>query len=188
MPKITGYARRPESRWPLIAGILLSLFLLIIVIILLSPTEKSLQESTEPKPQLKEEKQKAQTVITGEVEIMATGEAATSSDIKVEKIQFTSEIDESNQPVDELSRVSLKEHNTVYGYTKILSGTVPQAIKHVWLDPSGKVFASIDLNITGKVQDTWSYISLSGARTGRWELQVKKINGEIIAKANFSTY
>jgi len=100
----------------------------------------------------------------------------------VENITFTSDINEGNKPADELESVSINETGKIYCYTRVNSPTVPQSIRHVWVDPDGKIIADIKLNVSSRPTDTWSFISIYGMKPGKLQVQVKTAQGEILAK------
>ena len=188
MTRIYGYAKQKEPKWinfllwaAIIVGVVIAIFVVAVI--------ANWMEGVGQKwPEVKELKIPAVAVIitleARKTEVM-TGE---SGDILVEKIVVTSKVDESNLPTDALDNFPLKDHPTVNCYTRINSPVIPTTIRHVWVDPAGAVLADIKLNIVNRPADTWSYKTLYGTKPGRWEVQVRKENDEIIARREFSTY
>lgn len=182
----TGYAKRPQPRWPyiLIATVVFLLLLTGFIIFISS-------ESTVPKVETTTTTTTTTSITTSITTLTTLTPTLTvesqTREIWVERIGITSGVDNRNQPVDNLSKVSSKEGGLVYCYTRIHCSP-PQVVRHVWFDPDGREFAEIRLNISTSSQDTWSYVSLYGARTGKWQVQVKTEKNEIVAKRDFIVY
>lgn len=182
MTKITGYARQKEPKW--FYTLLISAVLLVIVIGIIAVAAIYSWMENESVRRIQTETTRpavTTTILSREAEkpILTVGNVP----VTVEKIIFTSGIDEQNHPVDDLAEVSLKENGMVYCYTRINSMVVPQEIRHVWINPSGAVAADIKLNISRRPADTWSYISLMGTKPGKWEFQIKTADGKVIGKS-----
>lgn len=178
MTKIAGYASRSEAKWPYVLVITLILLAAVAVLLAFIPEggEKTpVKEAKKSKPISQPATPEAKPVIE-------------NAGIKVEKIVFTSELDDSNQPTDELENISLKENGTVYCYARISSSGDSRSIRHVWINPAGAVVADVKLNVSSRPHDTYSYISLYGAKAGKWELQVRTVDDQIVAQRGFTTY
>lgn len=181
MVKIAGYARQKEPKWFYTLLISAVLFVIVIGVIAVAAIYSWMENESVRRIQAETTRPAVTTtILSREAEKPAL--IVRSFPITVEKIVFTSEINEHNQPVDDLASVSLKEKGMVYCYTRVNSRVVPQEIRHVWINPSGAVAADIKLNISRRRADTWSYISLLGTKPGRWELQIKTADGKVVGK------
>lgn len=180
MTKLAGYARRPEVKWPYVLVITLVLLVCVAVLLAFVPEEGQnapAKEAKTPKPLTQPATQETKVAPPAE-----------STGVTVEKIVFTSEIDDRNHPVDILENISLKEHGTVYCYTRVSCLDIPQSIRHVWVNPVGGVAADVKLNVSRRPVDTYSYISLYGAKTGKWEFQVRTVDDKIVARRSFTAF
>jgi hypothetical protein len=180
MTKLAGYARRPEAKWPYVLVITLVLLVCVAVLLAFVPEEGQ-------KAPVKEAK-KTIPVIQPATQETKVASPAESAGITVEKMVFTSEIDDRNHPMDSLKNISLKEHGTVYCYTRVSCLDIPQSIRHVWVNPAGGVAADVKLNVSRRPVDTYSYISLYGAKTGKWEFQVRTVDDKIVARRSFTAF
>lgn len=72
----------------------------------------------------------------------------------------------------------------VYYCTKVMIETIPQTIKHVWINPDGKVYASINLDIVHQPANTWSRITLPPASEGEWLVRVV-VGEKIVDESKF---
>jgi len=199
MVRFTGYVKKEDPKWLSILFYAIVILLAIAIIFGITYLAQWFGTVSERKAELAETSTTTSTTImTTTISIPTTTvtvsilkgagtleELAAKADVSVEKIVLTSKI-ESNLPTDNLENISTTEHGTVYCYTRINCSVIPQAIKHVWVDPSGSTFAEIKLNITRNTVDTWSYVSLYGSETGNWQVQVRKINDELITKRDFT--
>lgn len=180
MAIITGYARQPEKKWPkiiLVSMLLLTAFLLLVLF----------YPAREPAPKKSRAAKAPATEVKTEVKVIEKPKpVAAGSEIRVEKIVFTSQIGENNLPLDNLSGISADENGKVYCYTRVVSAAVPRTIHHVWIAPGGEVMADIKLNIHSQPADTWSYVNLAGMETGAWELQVQNDDGTVLARGSFT--
>ena len=180
MTRLTGYAKKDEPKW------FYALVLLLVLVVVLAGLfgfsafyrwlERQVESAGQPKPT---------TTTTTPASASPETAAVSRSGITVEKIVFTSAIDEANQPTDDLLALSPGEVGTLYCYTRISSQQLPQVISHVWVDPGGAEVAEIKLTLTKRQADTYSYISLYGAKSGSWELQVKDASGGMIGRKSF---
>jgi len=207
---IAGYAKQPKPKWPYVAAVVIVLFVCAIILFSIlsanNPEEKII--IVKEKPQVKVQgkpgagKTTASTTTTTSTSTTTSAVSTTTSttlkaeskaavsnaEIKVERIVFSSRIDSQNLPTDDLSEFSLNEKQKIFCYTKISAADVPQAIRHVWINPSGSVIAQIDLMIRNRPAHTWSYIGLSDAIRGKWEVEVRTAGGKVIAKRSFTIY
>jgi len=188
MTKITGYARKKEPKWlywiaaaaafAVVGSGIFGVYLISRWVEDIGVTKHEMVEIKLP------------TVSTLPVAEIKTLPKMTSlsGDVQVERIVFTSEINDKNQPTDDLENISIAENGVIYCYTRINASSPPQVIRHVWVAPDGRVAAEIKLNLSNRTTDTWSYISLYGTRPGKWELQVKDSKDQILAKRGFSAF
>jgi hypothetical protein len=184
MAVITGYARRPEKRWPIILLIIIAALLGLMLLVIFYPTTGKTPEKKRPAPKVK-------TIKLPTLEAKAVEKSKplpAGSETAVEKIVFTSKIGASNLPMDNLSKFSVGENGRVYCYTRVMAKDIPQTIRHVWIAPGGEVAADIQLNIHNQPADTWSYVNVAGIETGNWEVQVQKENGDLLARGYFSSF
>jgi hypothetical protein len=185
MSKITGYARQDEPKW-LYIGIALLLLLVCSVLFFGGRTVYRWLGKVRA-AQLTAAKEKPAEVKTAKpsVEAKTAAEpAGKAGDVTVERIVFSTGIDESNQPVDDLSELAAADAGTLYCCTRIKCAKA-QTVKHVWLRPDGKVAADISLGLGVQTVDTYSYVSLYGAPKGLWRLEVRNSRDEVIARKAF---
>lgn len=168
MTKIAGYARQREAKWPYV--ILITLVLLACVAVLLSFVPQENQKTPA----------KAKTAATTSTTV-ATVAAVTTTTAAV-----TATTQRPAAGAVTIEEISLKkEEGMMYCYTTVSSPTVPRVIRHVWIDPAGETVAEINLTISRSPQDTYSYISLYGAKHGNWEVQVRTDKDEVVTRKNF---
>jgi hypothetical protein len=191
MVRFAGYARKREPKWPYAASAFIILMIVALVLFIFSLTTQWL-ESEVNKPVTTISTTTSTSVPTTTVPQTTTttslAPGKNKNDIKVGQIVVTSGVDDSNLPVDDLSKVSVNELSTLYCFSKIFNDGEAQAIKHVWVGPSGQVAAEIELTARNGASSTWSYINLSGARTGAWQVRVETKDGTVLAKKVFATY
>jgi hypothetical protein len=201
MVRFAGYARKREPKWPY-AMIFLAIILVAVLIITVvsavgqwleyqinkpvTTTTTTLLVSAESTTSTSLGGTTSSAVTTSTIQVSEPVPA--SAGIKVEKIVIASGIDEYSRPIDDLLEVAVETNPTIYCCTRISSEIVPQAIKHVWVAPGGRVVAEIDLTVRNRTADTYSYISLDGIRTGKWEVRVETKDGAILASRSFTTY
>lgn len=196
MTRLTGYARQEAPKW--LSALIVVIVLLAIVLIFWGFSavynwleNKGSEEPVDTSTTITSTTIVSTTVIPVTTTLRPAKEAAVSlpvkdnSGLKVEAITFSSGIDEANQPVDQLESVNLKETGTLYCFTRISGAAVPQKIKHVWLAPDGHVVAEIELTLRTRPAVTYSYVSLSGGRRGRWQFQVRTMAGAVVARKDF---
>lgn len=186
MVKITGYAKKKEPR---LLNALLAITALLLVagaVYIVYSIATWVNSLVVLEPQPAEVKIPAVTVISREVEYLAPTKSR-SAEVTVGKMVITSKVNDRNLPTDNLENVSISQ-GIVYCYTRINCPDVPATIRHVWVDSRGKVFAEIPLQISNRSADTWSYISLYGAKAGEWEVQVRKTDNSIVAEKKFIVY
>jgi len=184
MTIFVGYAKQAKSGWPyILTGVVIFFLLLIGLVLWVSFL------STPPKLETVSTSSTTFTSTTSSSLPSFEGTSSTlrkeGKEVVVEKIIIASALDKNNLPIDQLASISLEKIQTVYCYTRVGSSSLPQVIKHVWIDPEGKTFAEISLNLLRSPQDTWSYVSLLGTKKGRWEVQVRTEAGKELAKASF---
>ncbi|MFZ0035115.1 MAG: DUF2914 domain-containing protein [Sedimentisphaerales bacterium] len=189
MVRFAGYARKREPKWPYAALTLITLIVVILVIFIFSLIAQWLEsEANKPVATTSTTTTISTTTISQATTTASLAPGKSKNSIKIVQIVITSGLDESNLPVDDLSKVSAKELSQIYCFTKIVNDGEPQAIKHVWVGPSGQVAAEIELTARGGTSSTWSYINITGARTGQWQLRVESKDGAVLAKRVFETF
>lgn len=187
MARFAGYAKQKEPKWfRALVVILISTVCLIIIfgftyVMSRMETESERKSQSQAKPSTTSTSTTTTTTVAITTTVPAANEIS-NEELSIEKIAFTSSINEGNKPADELESVSINEAGKIYCYTRVNSSTVPQSIHHVWVDPDGAVIADIKLNISNRPADTWSYISLYGINPGKLQVQVKTAQGKILAK------
>ena len=191
MTRITGYARQNEPKWFHFSVIILAVIVISAALYAFFAVYSWMESESLNKLQ-------AETVSTTTIAIIASAESTTTTTttmliaanaaVAVDKIVFSSGISESNQPVDDLSEISLKESRPIYCHTRVNCSVVPTVIRHVWINPSGTVAADIELPISRRPADTWSYSSQPGTKPGKWEFQVRTVKDEVVARRGFLTY
>jgi hypothetical protein len=185
MSKITGYARQDEPKWLYFAIALLALGAVGLFMISGSALYRWAESGSAARLQAAENKPAELKVPEPAPELKAAiGPAGELGGITVERLTFTSGLDESNQPTDDLSELSLAETNTLYCATRIKSDKA-QVVRHVWLRPDGKIAADITLNLGPQTVETYSYISLYGAPKGVWQMEVRNERDEVVARKTF---
>ncbi|MDD4179246.1 MAG: DUF2914 domain-containing protein [Candidatus Margulisbacteria bacterium] len=200
MTVIKGYASRPQPKWPLLLAIVFIALTGIAVLVSLVPpnpnkgaaTSSATVEATAmtvPSTITLPPATTSTTLLmttTTRPRVMDIKLPTVAGGIKVEKIFFSGSIGEYNQPAGELLEINLNETSKIYCFTKISADSVPQLVRHVWVAPSGKIFATVPLNISKPVVDTYSYVSLYGAEQGVWVIRVEDASGKLLAKSNFT--
>lgn len=183
MTKITGYARQKDPKW-LYFSIVIFVVVIISFVLYAFFAVYSWMESENLKKLQAEAAPTTTTIIASEESTTTTTTMLITpiAGVRVEKITFTSKINEGNRPADDLTKISLKEEGTVYCHTRVDCSSVPAVIRHVWINPSGAVAADVKLNISRRPADTWSYISLQGAKPGKWEMRVVTADGRVVGK------
>lgn len=176
MSKITGYARQDEPTWLYISLALLALGVIAALLYGGSAFYRWAESGSAARLKAAATKPAEIKVAQPAVEIK-TG-------VTVERITFTSELDEDNQPTDDLSELAAADTNTLYCSTRIKSDKA-QTVRHVWLRPDGKIAADITLHLGTQTVDTYSYISLYGAQKGAWQMQVRNERDEVVAGKTF---
>ncbi|MFA5112873.1 MAG: DUF2914 domain-containing protein [Candidatus Margulisiibacteriota bacterium] len=185
MSKITGYARQDEPTWLYISLALLALGVIAALLYGGSAFYRWVESGSAARLKAAETKPAEIKVAQPAVEVKAAvGPAGALGGVTVERITFTSELDEDNQPSDDLSELSTADTNTLYCSTRIKSDKA-QAVRHVWLRPDGKIAADITLHLGTQTVDTYSYISLYGAQKGDWQMQVRNERDEVVAGKTF---
>ncbi len=172
MKVIVGHTKRPRRKWPY-AFFMLAIICSIAAVILLGSIFVDRQKVGEEISRPKER-----------VEIPPSKNA----EITVEKMVFTKKVDSENHPTDNFVEIEKEKIGIVYCYTRVSSSVLPQPVRHVWISPSGGNVADIKLFLSNRPAHTWSYINLSGAQSGKWEVQVRKLNNELIAKHDLLLY
>jgi len=183
MSKITGYARQDEPKWFYFALALLALGVALLFLFGGSAAYRWAESGSAER--LKAAEQKPAEIKVAELAVdvkTAVGPAGELGGVTVERITFTSELNEGSQPTDDLNELATADYSTLYCCTRIRSAKIPLTVKHVWLNPDGKVAADITLHLGGQTVDTYSYISLYGAKRGVWELQVRNERDEVVAR------
>ncbi|MDD5593645.1 MAG: DUF2914 domain-containing protein [Candidatus Margulisbacteria bacterium] len=201
MVRFTGYAKKREPKWPYAVMALIIILVAVIVISIASAIaawlESEINNRSAQAPVASSTSVTSSTsalpTSTGPKETTKTTAAPATitekpTGLRVDKLIIASGVDESNRPVDDLSKISVNECNTVYCYTRLVNSGASQVIRHVWLAPSGRVAAEIELSAHGGATDTYSYVSIGGLKTGQWEVRVETKAGEVLAKRSFATY
>jgi hypothetical protein len=200
MVRFMGYARKREPKWPYVAMAFIILMVAAVVLFIFSAITQWL-ESEAKKPVTTTTTTVSTTVSTTTLAPATTTTslapakkaetavpaAAAATVIKIERIAIASGV-ESNQPVDDLAKVSVGETSKLYCYVNLSNAGNSQAIRHVWIGPGGKVAAEIDLTARGGASTTWSYINIAGLGTGQWQVRVETKDGTVLAKKAFETY
>ena len=96
--------------------------------------------------------------------------------------KFATEI-KDNWPIKTATKFSANQK--IYYHTAIEAQNVPLAIKHVWFDPIGERYFSIDLTIRRQPGGTWSMITMPPGKTGKWTVKTL-INGKVLAEKSFT--
>ena len=189
MVRFAGYARKKEPKWPYVM-ITLAVLLVVIIVIFIASAVTSWLESEINKPVTTTTTSTTNTTVsssttsttlaaakittttttikpapqkTGNISAPAVVAAAASSTtgIKIERIVVASAMN-GNLPADDLSKLSAGEFSQVYCYISLTNAGASQPIKHVWIAPSGRVAAEIDLTARSGASATWSYINITG--------------------------
>jgi hypothetical protein len=182
MSKITGYARQDEPKWLYIGLTVLALVVCSLFYFGGKAVYRWIESGSAARLKAEEAKPVEVPIPQPAVELKAAiGPAGKVGGVAVERMTFTSGLDENNQPTDDLSEVSPAETETLYCSTRIKSDST-RTVRHVWLRPDGKIAADITLHLGAQTVDTYSYISISGAAKGKWELQVRGEKDEVIAR------
>ena len=188
MGLLIGYTKRPKPRWPLTLMVLAIVLCIIGAIIFANSLLKNWTDGkVESESPLESAKIAPSTTLVfkpREEKLVFPRNSAVS----VERLVFTKRIDDFNQPTDSFNEIPLKKVGRVYCYTQVGCSALPQAIKHVWINPDGLAVADIQLIINNKPAHTWSYVDLTGAKTGTWQVEVRKLNGETISTGQFLIY
>lgn len=173
MTVLAGYTKRPEPKWPYVLAVIAAVAL-IFFLLLIFPTPKKSSENNEGTPKTekaKEEKNKPAPILTKEAVVAPKVEPKKT--ISVSSIGGTG--------------LTMKnEDGKLYCYSQLDLAKIPQTVRHVWFDPRGREVAEIELHVTRRPQQVWSYVSSYGNPAGTWEVQVKASDGTIIARKSFS--
>jgi len=190
MVKIAGYVKQREPKWPyiiIIGSIVLLFFGGLFSVSLLRDWWHGLT-SGRPNPTEIKLPPVALVVTTEVARPAATSVAASTAAITVDRIALTSAITDDNKPTDDLAQVAIAQTPTVYCYNRVSSANIPEKITHVWIAPGGKTIAEIKLDVNSRPSVSWSYISLYRAPAGKWEVQVRSADGQVLASKVFTTY
>lgn len=198
MAHIVGYTRKKWPKWPYVVFVLFVLF--VILVLFLFTLSKSAEKKTVPT---------TTTTTTTTTMVMPTTTSSTTipkstlipwfknreepeeeeeAKIRVEKIIFTSGIDEFNRNIDSFKEIPVERAERVFCYTVVNSSDVPAVIRHVWFAPNDSLVADIKLDIFNINANTWSYINLSGAPAGEWKVVIKTAEGRKIGENKFLLY
>lgn len=186
MNKIIGYKRKERNFWPYVILAFVVLFILSIAFMRTATVEEG--ESTPTSTTLGTSTTTLAPISTTSTTQLPQKKEKTSSAIEVEQITLTSGLNAQKAPVDDLAEVSKDATGVLYCYIKINCPVVPQAIRHVWVDPQGKVAADVKLFISNQPAYTWSYISLYDKEPGKWEVQVVTPENVILARRHIIVY
>lgn len=182
MVGFSGYSKRPEPKWPYALLAILALVLLCVVVFYKEPKKdnntkilpkkekaavKSIAEKNKDKlsPPKKEEKKEAKSI----------------AGITIDRMVITPGINLTDLLMD-LSEFSKKQGGKVYCFTKVSAVDIPNAIRHVWIDPNGRAVVDTKIDITNSPANVWSYINASGKKSGEWQIIVKTLDGDILSK------
>lgn len=177
MVKFAGYARRPRSIW-LIILLVLPYSLIILGVVSFSGWLLSMN-STQTKNSLP-----PSTFLVMDRDLSAEVEAK----IEIEDIVFARDLDEYNLPKENLIEFSLRDTQTIFAVTKVKCKIIPQQLRHVWINPMGRVVADVKLKISHPLVSIWSYISLDGSKPGKWEFLVQTVDGQAVGRKSFVIY
>ena len=208
MVRFAGYAKKKEPKWPYVA-IALTVLLAVIIVIFIASAVTSWLESEINKPVVATTTtattvpSSTTSTILPAAKVATTTTTSTTSPasqktgnipapavaaatgIKIERIVIASAMN-GNLPADDLAKISAS--GAIYCYTKMTNTGQSRPIKHVWIGPSGKVAAEVDLTARGGASATWSYIDVKGIGTGQWQVRVETKDGTILAEKAFVTY
>ncbi len=200
MKPFVGYTRRPEPKWPYL--IIFAVFICVVFVLVIIGNLLVSFRYAEPEKKVATTIKPSSTTSTFVSSVTSSSNAKTIttsstlqnvsttldiekkpviSAVKVEKIFFTSKVDNSNQARASVDKVSLGSISRLYCYTKIISNP-PQTIHHVWLRPDGRVAGKVTLYITNNPAYTWSYIGLGEPQFGFYKVQVTDNAGNVLAE------
>jgi Na+-transporting methylmalonyl-CoA/oxaloacetate decarboxylase gamma subunit len=161
---VSGYARKPEPKWPyfaLTAIVILVLILLMLIVSFVGSCFESVTEFAKTAPATSAIKRAAAVTATTRLVNKNTGAVVSKMSVTIEA-------------------------ERVYCYTTIIVPVVPTEIRHVWLNPKGEEHNSVSLTISRQPANTWSYINLAGKMTGRWQVQVRSADEKLLGEASFT--
>ncbi|MFH1386470.1 MAG: DUF2914 domain-containing protein [bacterium] len=194
MAVFAGHVKKKDPKWPYIIVITLVILTLWLVISFVSYFSRLAED------QIGKVEVKATTTIapTREAEVLTLTtslpeqkerppENALNASLSVSKISFTSQIADNYLPADEIDSVDPVAQTQVYCYTVVDNPGDKQTIHHVWTNPAGVVVADIPLELLKQPANTWSFVTISGYNPGKWEVQVKTDDGQVIARKSFTT-
>lgn len=203
MVRFTGYARKEDPKWItalIYAGVALAVFLLLFVLSFFGqwfskitkekPVAITVSTSTSTTGAVNATSstitaQPTSTAAPKMSQVLQEGEKpAASGQISVSRIVVTTGV-EQNQPINDLAEVDSSTASKLYCFTGISSKRQPQNLKHQWVAPGGGIYADIDLTITHPDTVTWSYINLTKAQPGQWQVKVIDAAGKTVAAKLF---
>jgi Protein of unknown function (DUF2914) len=213
MVRFAGYAKKKEPKWPYVM-VTLAILLTVIAVIFIASAVTSWLESEINKPVTTTTTSSTTTTVassttsttlaaaraattttnpapqkTGKIlsPAVVAAMASSTTGIKTDRIVIASSMN-GNLPADDLSKLSASEFSKVYCYTSLTNAGAAQPIKHVWIAPSGRAAAEVELTARGGASATWSYINIAGMTVGQWAVEVRAGDGTMLARKVFETY
>ncbi len=168
------YKKKKDNRLAVIS--------VVVLVVLFFVSLKFLEKSSVSKPEI--EKQAAvseKTPVPEKTSAPSYLPKTESLDVRVAET-ITSKNISGNQPESASDVFSPGER--VYFYTKISSGNMPLAVKHVFVNSQGSVYSSIDLHAYNNPADVWSYIILPSSADGEWTAKAV-VDDETVAAKSF---
>jgi len=196
MSKIVGYTQR-KRRGPL-KILWVALFVLVILFFAWLVSIDPAKQKEIKKPAVTTTHKKAVTTTTIPVKVTTTSivsipsttntivhsalQVQQTGEIKVVSQKFAKGLID-NSVVDETD--NFKAEEKIYYYTVLDSINVPLNIVHVWYEPSGAEYFSINLTISRQPGGTWSMLTLPPVSDGTWTAKTM-VNGKVLAEKKFT--
>ena len=185
MVEFLGYKKKPDPKWPyLLIPVLIILILFVLSSLfgwlsqnVVSPTIKNIKSAFTAQKPVNSNLSTTEVVAN----IAEQGTIKEVNGITIEVEVFTSSIS-GNTPTDSISSISTNNSSRLYFYNKISSSILPTTLKHVWINPSEKIVASIPIDLKRSPANIWSYLTLVEKELGEWTVQIQTVDGTVISE------
>jgi hypothetical protein len=107
-----------------------------------------------------------------------------AASLKVTELAVTTKVSKG-KPIDAVHRISYRSVKTLYGFTRTLSEP-PQAttVTQVWLR-DGQPFKEVSMPVKGRRWRLYSTLPIDASSVGRWRLEVRDPEGQVLKAAEF---
>jgi uncharacterized protein (DUF58 family) len=104
--------------------------------------------------------------------------------LKVTELAVTTKVSKG-KPIDAVHRISFRSVKSLYGFTRTLSEQPQETtVTQVWIR-DGQPFKEVTMPVKGRRWRLYSTLPIDASSVGRWRLEVRDAEGQLLKSTEF---